>query len=33
MLKPISTRDEKKVSEEKPKSDYAKKSNAVIYKT
>ena len=33
LLKPVSTRDEKKVSEEKPKTDYAKKSNAVIYKT
>ena len=33
MLKPISTRDEKKVSEEKYNTNYAKKSNAVIYKT
>ena len=33
MLKPISTRDEKKVSEEKPKTSYAKKSNAALYKT
>ena len=33
MLKPVSTRDEKKVSDEKSKTDYGKKSNAVIYKT
>jgi len=33
MLKPVSTRDEKKASEEKPKTDYAKKSNAALYKT
>lgn len=33
ILKPVSTRDEKKVSEEKSKTDYAKKSNAAIYKT
>ena len=33
MLKPVSTRDEKKVSEDKPKTDYAKKSNPAIYKT
>lgn len=31
MLKPVSTRDEKKVSEEKKKFDYGKKSNATIY--
>ena len=31
MLKPISTRDEKKVSEEKKKIDYGKKSTATIY--
>ena len=31
MLKPVSTRDEKKVSEEKKKVDYGKKSTAIIY--
>ena len=33
MLKPVSTRDEKKVSDEKTKVDYGRKSNAAIYKT
>lgn len=31
VLKPISTRDEKKASEEKKKIDYGKTSNATIY--